>query len=177
MKKNCFTLFIPILWFLQSDVQIWDNPFFTMEIPSSWVKNITHEIDNINPSRVGDRLKEYVDVRHIPHPDNGIGGWTISVRLYEDREGKKLNYKDFIRSNYSDDYNIIEINGLKAAKRFFSMKSPHPGTGEIIESFHSEWILQGEKRVYRFAYSSVSLKRHKEKLESVKKSLSTFSEK
>jgi len=175
MKKELlFTLMILFVFsFSRANRQVWDHPFFEINIPSTW-RNMTPVRDIETPVRELDSIKIYKDVRLTPMVDGG----QLSVEVFEHRNGYKLNYKDFldflIVGNVINE-RFIKVYNLKCHQREQITEVEY--RGKMLFYFNTVWHIQGDKRVYRFTWGSYDEKVYNEELGFVEKLLNSFSEK
>ncbi len=174
MKKKhiiLLTLFVSILGNVYS--QVWDHPFFEIDIPSTW-RNMTPVRDISKPVRELNNIRIYKDVRLTPMVDGG----QLSVEIFEHRNGQKLNYQDFLyflTDGKVINEQFIKTNNFKSHQRDQITEIEY--RGEMLLYFNTVWHIQGDKRVYRFIWGSYNEKLYNEELGLVEKSLKSFSEK
>jgi len=174
MKKELFTLLIFfVISFSHVNSQVWYNPFFEVDMPTTWRK-MTPLQDIETPVRQLDSIKIYRDIRLTPMVDGG----ALTVDIFEHRNGHKLNYKDFLdffNSGKVINSRFMEVNNLKYYER--ELINEVEDEGEILQYYNTVWYIEGEKRVYRFNWGSYNEQLYKEKLDFVKGLLESFSEK
>ena len=123
MKMNLLILIIPAVICLgnNNSYQLWKHPFFEIKIPSN-----LETLENPKPLDIEkpverNCLRTYSDVRVIPITTEYPEGAVLSVRIYEDCEGRKLDHKDFIRQGGFIKEVIrkreIKINNLNVVER------------------------------------------------------------
>ena len=175
-KKNrkILILFISFILFSnQISSQVWDHPFFEIDIPSTW-RYMTPVRDIESPVKEVDSIKIYKDMRLTPMVDGG----AFEVMIFVSKKGNKLNYKDFF--DYKTAGNVIrnkflKINNLNIHER--EQITELPFKGEILYYYNTIWHIQGNKRVYRFTWGSSNKKVYNEELGFVKIMLESFAEK
>lgn len=175
-KKNrkLLILFISLVLFCNHiSSQIWDHPFFEINIPSNW-REMTPLRDIETHVSVWDSIKIYKDVRLTPIDEGG----AFEVMIFESSKGHKLNYKDFF--DYKTAGNVInekflKINDLTFHEREQITESHYKG--ETLHYYNTIWHIQGNKRVYRFRWGAFNKKVYNEELEFIKTMLECFTEK
>ncbi len=175
-KKNSkiLILFISFVLFCNHiSSQVWDHPFFEIDIPSTW-RYRTPVRDIETPASELDSITIYKDVRLTPMIDGG----AFEVIIFESSKGYKLNYKDFF--DYKTAGNVIsekflKINSLTFHEREQITESHYKG--ETLHYYNTIWHIQGNKRVYRFKWGSFNKKVYNEELDFVKTLLISFTEK
>lgn len=161
-----------------SSYQLWEHPFFEMKIPSS-LERLERPL-NIEKPAERNCIRTYNDVRVISVTTEYPDGAVLSIQIYEDCKGRKLNHTDFIREGGLIKEVIrkreIRINNLNVIEREIISEIPDP-VGIIQTRYATEWYIQGNKRVYKFQFGSTQEKLYKENLDAIKNSISSFHEK
>ncbi len=179
MKMKLLILIIPAVICLSNtnSYQLWKHPFFEMKIPPS-LERLERPMDIENPTE-RNCLRFYYDVRVIPITTEYPDGAVLSVEIYEDCEGRKLNHKDFIRQGNLIKEVIskreIRINNLNVIEREIISELPHQGI--IRNHYSTEWYIQGNKRIYRFGFGSIHEKLYNKNRNAIKNSILSFNEK
>lgn len=174
MNKELLILTFSLILFCNHvSSQVWDHPFFEIDIPSTW-RRMTPARDIKTPVRKTDSIQIYKDVRLTPLVDGGV----FEVIIFESIKGYKLNYKDFF--DYKTAGNVIsekflKINNLTFHEREQITESHYKG--ETLHYYNTIWHIQGNKRVYRFRWGSFNKKVYNEELEFIKTMLESFTEK
>ncbi len=180
MKMKLAILIIhAIICLDNNNYQIWEHPFFEMNIPSN-LERINRPLNIEKPSE-RNCIRTYVDVRVIQRTVDYPDGAVLSVEIYEDCKGQKLNHKDFIREGGLIKEVIrrreIRINNLNVIERETISEFPDPVSGKIQIRYATEWYIQGNKRVYNLSFGSIHEKLYKVNLALMKNSILSFYEK
>lgn len=129
------------------EVKTWGGRFFSLNVPSDWTSPETDYLKS--PMKEKDDILFYKDACFSPGEETGV----MEVEIFEDKNGKPLNYKKFIRSMelVLSDSSLI-VNGLPTVRRE-GIVQVHDGA-ILKDHFETVWCIQGQKRVYRLNYGS-----------------------
>ncbi len=152
----------------------WDSKWFTMEIPDDfdvrkWTPNMSNKALNFRLIR---NVELFKDVKFTPKEEKWSG--TLEVQTFNEKNGRKLDYKDFM--------NFFRINGEEEFHNdLLMMRSDTVHRiqfeGELKSFYSTNWLVQGENRVYYIRYGSYNKERYDEYLDAVIQSVKTFKEK
>jgi hypothetical protein len=175
LKTFSIFLVFAFLSISHTQSQDWDNRFFKMELPSSWI-SITPQENNTKPAIERDDVNIYILIKLTQLKDGG----QLRVDIYESKENKKLNYKEYLAGMKQDNMKVIydktfNKNNLISYERKQILEGWDNGKPSYY--YNTLWFIEGIERFYVFQWGSFNEKVHDDSLGFVKNLLNNFTEK